>query len=326
MPSIRADTLFERTVELLTAEGLEFQDAQGIADHLVSAELWHRPTHGVSVRLPKILEEVRNGFGARRPEVSHDEGSTVVIEGHDGFGFLSGARAAGLLVERAHRHRIAAVAVRNSGHTGLMAYYLRIVAREGVAGMAFAHCMPLMAPHNASTVFFGTNPIGFGFPADPNPVIVDLATSKITNGEVARCAQRGETLQEGCAVDGEGNPTVDPEAAKQGALLPFGGHKGSAVALAVQLLAGPLVGALPVPKPRVGYGLLLLGVSHDAFQSSTQYYGAVDELLQAYRAVATKDAEVPHIPGQRFVRTLRNAPETEIDITPATARLLGVLP
>ncbi len=324
MPLIRAHRLYERTVELLTAEGLESRDAQAVADHLVSAELWQRPTHGVSVRLPKILDEVRNGLGTRRPEVAADNGSAVVIDGHDGFGFVSGARAAELLIERARRHRIAAVAVRNSGHTGLMAYYLRIVARGEVAGIAFAHCMPLMAPHNASTAFFGTNPVGFGFPADPDPVIVDFATSKLTYGEVARCAQRGEALQEGCAVDGEGNPTTEPEAARQGALLPFGGHKGSALALAVQLLAGPLIGALPVPEPRVGYGLLLLGIAHDAFQSTAQYYGAADELLQAYQAVATQDGRGPHVPGQRFTRTLDTDPGTELDITPETARLLGV--
>jgi len=324
MPEIRAEVLEQHTTALLEREGLPRGAAEAITDHLVHAELWGRASHGVSVRLPKILEEARNGLGRRRPEVVSDDRGTVVLDGLDGFGFLAAAHAAELLVERAGRHRVATVALRNSGHTGLLAYYLNRISRAGVIGLAFAHCMPVMAPHGAVEPFFGTNPIGFGFPADPAPVIIDLATSQTTYGEVARRRQNHEELEDGWAIDNRGAPTTDADEALAGALLPFGGYKGSALALAVQLIAGPTIGALPLPPRRVGYGLAFIGIAHDAFQDSREYYRGVAELLGAYHNVATTDGRGPHLPGRRYSQTVAEAPDTLIAVSAETARLLGL--
>jgi L-2-hydroxycarboxylate dehydrogenase (NAD+) len=124
----------------------------------------------------------------------------------------------------------------------MLGYYTDQVRREGYVGVAMTNTEPAMPPYGGAEPVLGTNPIAVGIPTDP-PFNLDMSTSAIARGTVLRAKENGERLPEGVALDADGEPTRDPEAALEGTILPFGGPKGSGLAIAVEILAGGLVGA-----------------------------------------------------------------------------------
>jgi L-2-hydroxycarboxylate dehydrogenase (NAD+) len=297
MAEMSAPDLKERAVARLLAAGVRPEDAESVVDHMITADLWGRRSHGLSVRFGYVLRQVRDGAGAARPEISSDEGHRVRVDGHNGLGYAAARFCTEVLIERAKEHGLAAVALMNARHTGMIGYYTDMAARAGIVAMAFANCCPLMAPHGGTRRLLGTNPISFGFPADPRPVLVDMATSAISMGDVIERISTGEELAEGCALDEEGRPTRDPAAARAGALLPFGGHRGGALAVAVQLLAGAFTGSTPIPPPGKDYGLLLLGFSRGVFAGDANYDAAVNEFAAQYAAVPSRGDYEVRLPG-----------------------------
>jgi delta1-piperideine-2-carboxylate reductase len=149
-----------------------------------------------------------------------------------------------LLVEKARSAGIAVLAIRNSHHFAALWPDVEPFAYEGLVALSVVNSMTCVVPHGADRPLFGTNPIAFAAPrADGEPIVFDLATSAIAHGDVQIAARKGERLPPGMGVDGLGQPTQDPKAILEGgALLPFGGHKGSALSMMVELLAAALTG------------------------------------------------------------------------------------
>jgi L-2-hydroxycarboxylate dehydrogenase (NAD+) len=276
------------------------------------------------VRFEYALHQAEAGAGRTAPELVLDRGHLAVVSGHNGFGYLAGHFATRLLIERAREHAIAAVALKAARHTGMLGYYVDMAARAGVVAMAFGHCCPLMAPAGGSRRLLGTNPVAFGFPAEPDPIVVDMATSAISYGDVLERQRAGELLPADCALDSEGNPTRDPAAALEGALLPFGGHRGGALAVAIQLLAGALAGAAPVPPAGQDYGLLLVGFSRGAFAGADSYDAAVRAFTEAYLSVPPLPGQEVRLPGARRYRNWRERSAGCIAISDKLAVILGL--
>ena len=255
MPRVEVALLRERAVARLREAGVGDEAAGIVVDHMLTAELWGRSSHGLSLRFGAVLGLAEGGAGDTPPEVVRDGGHFLLVSGRNGFGYLAGHFCAQLLIERTARRELAAVALKEARHTGMLGYYVNMAARAGVVAMAFGDCCPLMAPAGGSRALLGTNPLAFAFPAEPDPIVVDMGTSALTYGDLMAADRAGEPIPPDCALDAEGDPTRDPAAARKGALLPLGGHKGGALAVAVQLLAGALTGAPAVPPPGRDYGL-----------------------------------------------------------------------
>jgi delta1-piperideine-2-carboxylate reductase len=136
------------------------------------------------------------------------------------------------------------LAIRNSHHFAALWPDVEPFADEGLVALSVVNSMTCVVPHGADRPLFGTNPIAFAAPrADGSPIVFDLATSAIAHGDVQIAAREGERLPAGMGVDSLGQPTTDPKAILEGgALLPFGGHKGSALSMMVELLAAALTG------------------------------------------------------------------------------------
>jgi len=323
MPELDVADLRRRAVARLCREGVKEHDARVVVEHMLTADLWGRSSHGLSVRFEHVLRQARDGAPGRRPEVVHDGGHVVAVDGHNGFGYLAAHFATRLLIDRALEHGLAAVALRNSLHTGMLGYYADMVARADVVGMAFGNCCPLMAPYGGKRRLLGTNPLAFGFPAEPAPVIVDMATARLAYGEVMERQRAGEPLPAGCALDGEGNPTRDPAAARAGALLPFGRHKGGALAVAVQLLAGAFTGATPVPPPGREYGLLLVGFSKGLFAGTEGYDEGVRLFAEQYLSVPARRGYEVRLPGARRYATMWQRSGGKVRVTDGLLELLN---
>ena len=311
------------THRLLSA-GVTAEDADALVDHMLTADLWDRRSHGLSTRLPYILELAEKGVGKANPEIAKDLGHLVVVDGDNGFGYPAGALCADLLIERVKRHTTAFVGLRNTRHTGMMGYYIDRAARANVVAMAFSDCSALVAPWGGARKLLGTNPLAFGFPANPDPVIVDMATSAVTYMGVRMAEAAGVALPPDCAVDGHGNPTTDPTEALRGAMLPFGEHRGGALALAVQILSGALLGAAAVPPGGTDYGLLLVGVEKGAFSSPEAYESAIQDLIRQYLGVPSRPAMQVKIPGWSRYDNLRRNLKEGVAVSTELAEILGL--
>jgi len=233
----------------LVARDVPETDAALVAESLVEAELQGQPAHGL-LRLPFLLDRLRAGLINPRPtlRLESERPAAVLLDADNALGPVAGVRAVDLAAERARRSGVGLVAVRRSNHLGSLGFYLRRCTAGGLVGLAFTNTPPAISPPGARTPYLGTNPIAAGFPTPGEPVIIDMATSQVARGHILKAARLGEPIPEGWAVDAEGRPTTDPEAAIDGSLLPLGGDKGFALALLVEVLSGVLAGAAVGPE------------------------------------------------------------------------------
>ncbi len=230
---------------LASAAGVPAADAAILADSLVEADIQGTSTHGVS-RLAIYLRRIGEGLidPAAELRVERRSPAVLLVDAGAGLGQVQASKVLERLYPLAREHGIASAAIRNSNHFGALSWYCNQAAAQGMILLATTNAEPAMPPYGSSDAFFGTNPIGASFPTGKGfPVKVDLATSVVARGNIVAAAKRGDPIPEGWAVDAEGNPTTDAEAALAGAVLTLGGHKGYALAFLVEVLSSVLSGA-----------------------------------------------------------------------------------
>ncbi|KAA9152098.1 Ldh family oxidoreductase [Amycolatopsis acidicola] len=271
--------------DAMTAAGHTPAEAAIIADHLIDCEL-----RGLSFGgLARAVSIAERADGPRSPMRTVAETPvSATIDGGDQVGYLVAARALDVALEKARAHGIAVVGARNTWYTGMFSYYLERAAEAGFAGMIAGSGPAAVAPHGGTEGRFGTNPIAFGFPAEPAPVIWDIGTSSVMYGEVVLKSRLGEELRPGQAFDAAGAPTVDPKAALEGAFTVWGGHKGSGLAMVVQLL-GMLSGAAADPPGLSDCGFFVLLLNPGMLTDAGDYRKRVTEFADSLRA--TRPAE-----------------------------------
>ena len=239
------DHLFDFGCRVLERLDVPAQDAREVAGCLIKAELRGVDSHGM-VRLPVYAGRVRAGVVEAHPNVRLTPVGTasVLVDGGNGLGPVIGARAMDAAIDLARAHGTGVAGVRHSNHFGPAAYYVEKSIGAGLIGIAISNAPPNMAPFGGRTRVLGTNPIAIGIPAgEEDPLIFDASTSVVARGKIIVAAQTGEPIPEGWAIDPDGYPTTNPEQALAGAVLPFGGPKGSALSLIIDIFCGVLTGA-----------------------------------------------------------------------------------
>ncbi|MBC3346391.1 MULTISPECIES: Ldh family oxidoreductase [Pseudomonas] len=225
--------------------GTSAEVARALAENCAGAERDGAHSHGV-FRIPGYVSTLKSGWvdGQAVPTVEDVASGFVRVDAGNGFAQPALAAARPLLVAKARSAGIAVLAIRNSHHFAALWPDVEPFAYEGLVALSVVNSMTCVVPHGADRPLFGTNPIAFAAPrADGEPIVFDLATSAIAHGDVQIAARKGELLPPGMGVDSLGQPTCDPKAILEGgALLPFGGHKGSALSMMVELLAAALTG------------------------------------------------------------------------------------
>jgi LDH2 family malate/lactate/ureidoglycolate dehydrogenase len=278
--------------DAMAAFGHSRRDSQIIADHLIDCELRGVQFGGLP-RALSIIERIQGRPDRRRPlQVTRQTPVSAFVEGGDQVGYLVGHRATELAIEKAKNNGIGIVGANDTWYTGMFSYYMEMAAREDLVAMAIGNASPRVAPHGSTEGRFGTNPISFGFPTLGNPVIWDIGTSAIMAGEVALALRMGTKLPEGVAFDANGKPTRDPVAAGQGAYASWGGHKGSGLAICVQLL-GMMCNTLPFPPLLAGCGFMILTMSPGMFMEVDEFKKNASEYADAVRAAKSAEAERP---------------------------------
>ncbi len=224
--------------------GCSDDQARAIADIVTAAERDECKSHGL-FRIPFYIRAIKSGRVAPRavPTVTDLAPGVVQVDGHDGFAPLALEMGAAPLVARAREHGIGALCIRNVFHISALWPEVERIAEQGLVAFAFTAAMSSVAPAGGTKPIYGTNPMAFAWPRSGRPPLVfDQASSACARGEIQLRLRAGEALPPGWAIGPDGEPTTDPEAALAGAQLPFGGHKGAALALMVELLAGALIG------------------------------------------------------------------------------------
>lgn len=242
--TVTLDEVFEIARGVLLAHGFSAEHAAAIARTARAAEADECRHHGL-FRLPFYVSALRAGqaSGDAMPSLSSLAPSVLRCDANGGFAPLALEMAEQPLAERAAAQGIAALALVGQNHIGPLWPEVERLAQRGLVVFAFVSALPYVAPAGGTKPLFGTNPMAFGWPRSEGPPLVfDQASSGSSRGEIQIRLRDGQSIPEGWAIDADGNPTTDPQAALAGAQLPFGGAKGSSIALMIELLAGPLIG------------------------------------------------------------------------------------
>lgn len=232
-------------VRALENSGVTRSNATSVAHALVAAEIDGQSGHGFS-RVAAYAAQARSGKvdGAATPHAEQTAAALLAVDARNGFAYPAIDAATAALATLAPRTGVAAALVRRSHHCGQLGLHVERLAGHGLVALMVGNAPPAMAPWGGSKPLFGTNPIAFAAPRREGlPLVVDLSLSKSARGKVMAAAKAGKPIPEGWALDTEGRPTTDPQAALKGTMLPAGEAKGAMLALIVEVLCATLTGA-----------------------------------------------------------------------------------
>lgn len=230
--------------------GFSDRQAHAVAEVIVAGERDGSKSHGI-YRIDGCLKTARAGKADPTAEpVLADDGSGVIrIDAKRAFSNAAFEIGLPVLEARARKLGIAALVINSCTHFSALWPEIEMLTERGLAGMAMCPSYSVVAPSGGTTPLLGTNPFAFGFPRKGGqPYVFDFATSVAARGEIELHRRAGTKIPEGWAIDAEGNPTTDPDAALAGAMLPFGAYKGSAISTMIELMAGALIGDFTSPE------------------------------------------------------------------------------
>jgi (2R)-3-sulfolactate dehydrogenase (NADP+) len=322
MPLTTLDELTGLTTRALERAGASASMARAAAAALVTAHAEGLSTHGVS-RAALYAQHLREGRvnGKAKPKLVKRKGGTCLVDARGGLAYEAAAIAVAQAIARAKRYGVAYSGVTNSHHFGAAAYHLAPVAAAGLVGLAFTNSPPAINAWGGRRPFYGTNPIAAVFPRRMEPpLVVDLSLTEVVRGKIMLHAKEGKPIPLGWALDREGHPTTDAQAALTGSLAAIGGVKGTMLALVVELLSCALTGAAfsfendsyfePGNKPRIGHAVI--AIDPGALAGSEGYFTRL-EVLVAHML----DEDGVRLPGRRRHEAMRHASRTGIDVPSA---------
>lgn len=268
--------------------GTSEKNARLVAENLLTASLLGHDSHGI-LRLGRYVDKIdrQELDPAAEPTVDQRRGGTATVDGHNGFGAVVANLGVEWAVKLASTQGIGAVSLSHTTHLGRLGHYAEAIAHSGYIALIFASGAGpggSVAPFGGRQRIFGTNPLAWGLPvsADRPPLVADFSTAAIPEGKVGMAQNRHESLPPGVLVDRWGEPSTNPtDYYDGGALLPFGGPKGSSLLILIEVIANLLAGAVPASSPdhRLGNPSLMIAIDVEAFTSREAYSHYTAELL-----------------------------------------------
>jgi LDH2 family malate/lactate/ureidoglycolate dehydrogenase len=303
---VHLDVEEARTLALRALSGIGYDKTEAaiLADHMLDAALCGYEYSG----LPKILQIAQNPK-VKQPRTRvrplHETDVSMLLDGGNNSGMIAMQHATSIAIAKAQQHGFALVGVMNSWMSGRSAYYVEQIARADLIGLHTVAAASLVAPPGGSRPALGTNPIAFGFPTTREPLVIDVSTAAFPGTELDFYVRLGLPLPEGVALDEHGQATIDPQAAKRGALLPFGGHKGFALALATQAL-GILAGS--ARNANKDYGYLIIAIRPDLLVPLEEFKRELTQMLERIKATPLQPgADAIRLPSERAFRERERA-------------------
>lgn len=231
--------------DLLVSAGIKKKSAAIVADVLVTAEFQGVSSHGLT-RMEVYLSRIKEGLINKDPYINTEfKFPTLgIMDADNALGHVSSYNAMSEVIRRAKIYGISMIGVKNSNHFGTASYFAEMAVQENLVGLVISNGPPATPPWGGKEMYFGTNPLAVGIPGGAKgPIIVDMATSIVARGKIIKAAKEGKPIKLGWALDMDGNPTSDANEALKGCIMPMGEHKGSAITMLIELMAGLLTGA-----------------------------------------------------------------------------------
>ena len=311
------------TAAALAALGAPAGPAGQVAASLVLSNLVGHDSHGF-IRLVQYSGWVVNGQirPAAQPEIIQQQHAIAVIDGRWGFGQSAARLAVDVVAESARANGVAAVTIRDCNHIGRLGEYVGDLAGQGLVGLAFCNAGPVVAPFGGAGRALGTNPFAWAAPGGPRgPLVVDFSTAGVAEGKLKLAAADGRPIAPGLIVDAEGRPSTDADDFYAGgALLPFGGHKGSGMSVMIELLGGLLtgMGTAPTPSYGGGNGAVMMAMRVGAFTPADSYAAGAEEFREQLVTAGRGAAPGPVLlPGEMEARTREERLRDGIPVSPA---------
>lgn len=291
MPKFNPSQLRQYCYDVLTAAGVDADCAEATAGMLVDAEVTGMSTHGVS-RLSIYLQRIQAGIMSPHNNIRivRESPSALAVDAGNSLGAAAATFAMKKCIEKARETGVCFAAVSNSNHFGTAAYYTKMAAEAGMMGLCCANLKGNVAPFGAAEPYLGTNPLSLSCPTKTRPLVTDIATSTVALGKLILAQKLGKPIPEGWALDVNGNPTTDPAEGRKGMLTPFGGPKGSGIAIMIDIASGILSGG--------SFGNHLTGLYEmTGAQGVGHFMGAIDvahftDLETFKEKVSTMSAEI----------------------------------
>ncbi|SFU01620.1 Ldh family oxidoreductase [Halomonas saccharevitans] len=326
------DELESRVGRIFSNCGVRAETAAAVAGVITAGERDHCKSHGI-YRVEGCLRVLKAGKVAPDaiPEMRPGEGPIVRVSAGGGYASPAYEMARPTLIERARRQGFAALVINDCVHFSALWYEVEDLANEGLAALSMCPSHAAMAPSGGRAPLLGTNPFAFGWPRPgKEPYVFDFATTQVARGDIELHEREGKALPEGWAVDPAGQPTTDPSAALSGAMLPFGQHKGSAIATMIELLAGAMLGDFMSQEARdfmdgtrllPRHGALILAFDPNAFSQGRDR----DPLAEGEKLLQGIADQGARLPSQRRYAARRMAQAEGIRLSMEEVALLDRL-
>lgn len=311
MPKLDHDELRNLTESLLAAGGMPTDGAALVAKLLVKADLRGYPGHGVT-RVAPYLAWIQDGTIKLRekPKILREGKTSAVIDGNHYIGQSVAHAGMTLAIKKAKEHGVGVVTLRHASHTGRLADYMEMAADEGLIAIgAVSVGSGTTTLHDGMERIIGTNPMAFGIPArDKRHILLDFATASMSMGEIQKRVAKKEAIPDGVMLDGHGNPTNNFDLFRgppRGVFLPFGGYKGSGVALMTEIFGGLLSGNGLAKNwwDKGGHGVngvFLQAIAIEEFQPLDEFLARVDELISFVKSrKSAPGVKEIFLPGER---------------------------
>lgn len=349
---VQADVLRRLVSEIFLHAGSGQEEAGRIGHYLVDSNLAGHDSHGV-IRVPRYVQMLRDGriHANRTIKIVRDTDVLAVVDGQFGFGQSIAPQAVQLGIDKAKKHGVAIVALRNTGHIGRVGNWGEMAAEAGLVSVHFVNAAGsiLVAPFGGTDRRFSTAPfcVGVPRPGDP-PLLLDFATSVVAEGKVLVAAKGGKPVPPGSLIDENGNLSTDPivlygpagpdappdQRNGKGAIRAMGEHKGSGVALMCEILGGALTGnGTAGPGSRqFSNGMLSIYIAPDLLGTDDFFAAEMKQYVDFVKSAnpATPGGEVL-VPGEPERRTAATRSAEGIPLTDEvwqslleTARKVGI--
>lgn len=324
---VSANNALEAIKSIFEKAGSGPTEAGQIADHLVRATLKGADSHGI-IRSLRYVEYIKSGKVSlnQKVSVSHDAGAVITLDGNLGIGQAIGEQAMEVLADRATEHGIALCGLHNCGHLGRLGHWAERLAERNLASVHFLNTTGigmLVAPFGGSDRRVSPNPMAIAIPCEPGaPVVMDVTSAATAEGKVLVAKNAGKKLPEGQIIDKDGQPSTNPQALYDGgSILPIAGHKGSALNVMIDMMAGIISGGgCTAPEEnKVINCMTSIAISMDALGDVDRRQTEIKRFTDWVKASPGIDPDRPVlIPGENGRRVARQRRENGIPLDQTT--------
>lgn len=304
------------SVQVLEKFGFNNTDSAAATEVILAGEMTGKASHGLVrlVNMKKMIDDGRVVVNQDKNEIVKETANSVLVDGKGKPGFMVAPFALEKALEKMADQKVGIVcggATNESPAVGMIGHFARKAVEKNLIYLGFHNSMSYLVPHGAKKGVWGTNPITIGVPSTLGPVIWDCSSSKISVGEVIIAKRDGKQIPEGFGLDKEGNPSTDPSTILSGGILPFAGHKGSGMAMMVELLSGVLIHSSIRPDSQWNWGSFFILIDPTMFGDIDTYKQEVTKSIKMLKATPKANGvDEIFYPGEQSDRKYKQALKT----------------